>query len=164
MPEITTSRPILPPGYADNPTSFLTWEDVLSRLTTSKTYWLNSVSPDGYPHSVPRWGVFLDCQFYYDGSPETKHARNILNNSNVSLHLENGDQAVIAYGHSRPYGKPDPILAAKLSQSITTKYRSAGYEPSPSQWDEGGLFVFIPDKVLAWTVFFENPTRFTIKY
>ncbi|MEI6291673.1 MAG: pyridoxamine 5'-phosphate oxidase family protein [Chloroflexota bacterium] len=164
MTEILVSRPVLPPGYVDNPISTMIWEDVVGRLTNSKIYWLNSVSPAGKPHSVPRWGVFIDEKFYYDGSPETRHARNILLNSNVSLHLESGDEAVIAYGHSKPFGKPEEKLALKLSVTFSAKYRQFGYAPLPGQWDDGGLYVFIPDKVLAWTVFFENPTRFTIKY
>ena len=33
------------------------------------------VRPDGTPHSVPRWGVWLDGRFWYDGAPTTRHTR-----------------------------------------------------------------------------------------
>ncbi|MEI6198030.1 MAG: pyridoxamine 5'-phosphate oxidase family protein, partial [Verrucomicrobiota bacterium] len=62
--------------------------------------------PDGRPHAVPRWGVFLGEKFYYDGSPETRHARNILQNPHVSLHLENGEQAIIIEGTCHAIDKP----------------------------------------------------------
>jgi hypothetical protein len=146
----------------DYPTSSVSWEYVVQRLSDSKDYWLCSVRPDGRPHVVPRWGVFLDGKFYYDGSPETRHARNLAHNPHVALHLESGDEAVIAEGTSAPAGKPAPELAGRLATAFCAKYEQHGYAPRPEQWDEGGLYVFTPQKVLAWTVFFENPTKFVL--
>lgn len=107
--------------------------------------------------------MFVEGRFYYDGSPETLHARNIVQNPHVTLHLEDGEQAVIAEGTSAPVGKPDPGLAEKIAIAYCAKYREHGYAPEPNQWDEGGLYAFTPKKVLAWTVFFENPTKFTFE-
>ena len=104
------SRPKFPPGYVDNPISEVTWEYVEKQLTEAKNYWLCSVRPDGRPHCVPRWAVYLDGKVYYDGSPETRHARNLVENSHVSLHLESGDEAVILEGESRPADKPPAEL------------------------------------------------------
>jgi hypothetical protein len=157
-PKIT--RPRFPKGYVDHPTSEVPWDYVEKRLTESKNYWLSSTRPDGRPHVVPRWGVFIEGKFFYDGSSETRHARNIMKNPNVSLHLENGDQAVILDGFSQPAGKPDTNFAKKLSEAFKKKYTEFGYSPEPTQWDEGGLYVFTPRQCLAWTVFFENPTKF----
>jgi len=154
------SRPKLPKGYADNPASFVDWEWVAEQLTTAENYWLSSVRPDGRPHVVPRWGAFIDGRFYYDGSPETRHARNIMENPNITLHLENGYKVVIMEGISKPAPKPDPVFANQLAQAITDKYASQGYSPEPTQWDEGGLYVFTPSQCLAWTSFYENPTKF----
>ena len=164
MPEIKIIRPHFPKGYVDHPTSILTWDYVVERLSNSKNYWLCSVRPDGRPHSVPRWGVLIHDKFYYDGSPETVHARNIIQNPFISLHLENGDQALIAEGTTRPSEKPNPELAALLSKTFCAKYEKFGYAPKPDQWDEGGLFVFSAVKVLAWTVFFEDPTKFLLTW
>lgn len=158
MPEI--SRPKLPKGYADNPASYVTWDWVAAQLAESKNYWLCSVRPDGRPHVVPRWGAFLDDKFYYDGSPETRHAHNIAKNPHVSLHLESGTQVIILEGTSQPAGKPDPELAKRLAEAIGGKYGDQGYSPKPAQWDEGGLYVFTPRQCIAWTVFYENPTKF----
>ena len=160
MPEPRISRPKLPKGYADDPASFVDWEWVTEQMTNAENYWLSSVRPDGRPHVVPRWGAFIDNKFYYDGSPETRHARNIMKNPNVTLHLENGYKAVIMEGTSKPTGKPEPELAKRLAEAITKKYASQGYSPKPDQWDEGGLYVFTPHQCLAWTSFYENPTKF----
>jgi len=163
MAEPKITRPHFPPGYVDNPKSSVSWEYVVQRLSESKNYWLSSVRPNGRPHTIPRWGVFVDGKFYYDGSPETRHARNIVENPHITLHLESGDQAVIAEGISVPVGKPEPELAEKIAAAYCAKYQEHGYAPQPNQWDEGGLYVFTPQKVLAWTVFFENPTKFTFE-
>ena len=109
---------------------------------------------------MPRWGVFIDDKFYYDGSPETVHARNIETNPNVTLHLESGEKAIIMEGSSRPAEKPDPAFANQLAKAIGEKYAALGYSPKPDQWDEGGLFVFTPRQCIAWTVFYDNPTKF----
>lgn len=163
MPEPKITHPKFPPGYVDSPKSTVSWEYVARRLEESKNYWLSSVRPNGRPHTIPRWGVFVEGRFYYDGSPETLHARNIVQNPHVTLHLEDGEQAVIAEGTSAPVGKPDPGLAEKIAIAYCAKYREHGYAPEPNQWDEGGLYAFTPKKVLAWTVFFENPTKFTFE-
>lgn len=158
MPRIM--RPKLPKGYVESPTSEVSWSYVENRLAESTNYWLCTVYPDGRPHVVPRWGVFLDGKFYYDGSPDTRHARNLEKNSNATLHLESGNDVVIMEGTSQTAPKPEPELAQRLSAVYTAKYRSEGYAPKPDQWDKGGLYVFTPRQCLAWTRFFENPTKF----
>jgi len=157
-PKIT--RPKFPKGYVDNPASYLTWDWVAEQLSESQHYWLSSVRPNSKPHVVPRWGVFIDNKFYYDGSPETRHARNILGNPNVTLHLESGEKAIILEGTSRPADKPDPEFAKKLAKAISDKYAALGYSPEPNQWDEGGLYIFNPRQCIAWSNFTQDPTKF----
>ena len=159
-PKIT--RPKFPKGYADKPASFLTWDWVAEQLTASKHYWLCSVRPNGRPHVVPRWCVYVDGKIYYDGSPETRHARNIESNPNISVHLESGSEAIILEGISAPAGKPSPELGKRLSQAYR-KYKELGYAPKPDSWDEGGLFVFTPRQCIAWSNFTQDPTKFVFE-
>ena len=154
------TRPAFPPGYVDKPVSFLTWDWVAVQLTESKHYWLCSVRPDGRPHVVPRWAVFLDGKIYYDGSPETRHARNIETNPEVAVHLESGERVIILEGTSVPSAKPSPELGRRLSEAYKKKYKELGYAPGPHSWDEGGLFVFTPRQCIAWSKFNEDPTKF----
>ena len=163
------SRPTFPKGYVDKPVSYVDWDWVAAQLTDSKNYWLCSVRPPssgaqgGRPHVIPRWAVFVDKKVYYDGSPETRHAQNIGSNPNISVHLESGDQVIILEGTSAPAGKPSVELANRLVQEYRRKYSQQGYSPEPTQWDEGGLYVFTPRQCLAWTAFTENPTKFTFE-
>jgi hypothetical protein len=159
-PQVT--RPTFPEGYVDHPTSSVAWEYVEKRLSESKNYWMSSVRPNGRPHVIPRWAVYIDGKVYYDGSPETRHAQNIAQNPYVSLHLESGDQVIIAEGMVKPAGKPDPELAKQIAVAYSTKYKDFGYAPEPNQWDGGGLYEFTPRKILAWTKFNEDPTKFIL--
>ena len=144
----------------DNPASYLDWSWVAAQLTDSKNYWLCSVRPNSKPHVVPRWAVFIDGKIYYDGSPETRHARNTEANPNVSVHLESGDQVIILEGITEAAGKPTPELDAKLVEAYRLKYAQHGYSPDSGQWDEGGLYVFTPRQCIAWTTFNVDPTKF----
>ena len=155
------TRPTFPRGYVDKPISYLTWEWVTAQLTESKHYWLCSVRPNGHPHVVPRWCVYVDGKIYYDGSPETRHAINLRSNPNVTVHLESGAEVIILEGTCRMAEKPSPELGKKLSQAYK-KYKDLGYTPGPNAWDEGGLFVFTPRQCIAWSNFTENPTKFVL--
>ncbi|HEX6269371.1 MAG TPA: pyridoxamine 5'-phosphate oxidase family protein [Anaerolineales bacterium] len=160
------TRPTFPRGYVDKPVSFVTWDWVAAQLTESKNYWLCSVrpptpgAPAGQPHVIPRWAVYVDGKLYYDGSPETRHARNIELNPHISVHLESGTEAIILEGRSLAAGKPSPELGKKLSQAYREKYGDFGYSPEPNSWDEGGLYVFTPRQCIAWSKFNEDPTKF----
>jgi len=143
------SRPKLPRGYVDKPVSYVDWNWVAAQLTDAKNYWLCSVRPAGRPHVIPRWAVYMDGKIYYDGSPETRHAQNIILNPNVSVNLESGDHVIIMEGISISAGKPTAELDGKLVEEYRRKYAQHGYSPNPHQWDEGGLYVFTPRQCIA---------------
>lgn len=160
-PQIT--RPVFPPGYVDNPGGVLDWAGVQAQLATAKNYWLCSVRPNGRPHVIPKWAVWVDDKIYFDGSPETRHARNIAANPRVSLHLESGDQAVIVDGVAAAIARPAPELAQQVAEAYRLKYAVWGYAPTADQWDDGGLFEITVHSVIAWTSFADDPTKFVFK-
>lgn len=154
----------MPAGYGLPSTTegMLTWAEVEVRLVAATSYWLATVRPDGRPHVVPRWGVWLDGRFWYDGSPDTVHARNLGSNPACSLNLKSGTEAVIIEGESAPTQAPAATLGARLAEAFT-KYHEAGYHPEADAWageDGGGLRVFTPRRALAWFSFPTDATRF----
>ena len=161
MTEPKITRPHFPEGYLEAPTSYLTWFEVKKRLEEAIHYWLCTTHPDGRPHVIPKWGVWIDTKFYFDGSPDTRHAHNILTQPNVAVHLESGAEAVIVNGQCWAIVKPESELAVEVARLYTQKYAPLGYKPAPTQWDQGGLFEVTARTILAWTKFTENPTRFT---
>lgn len=154
----------MPDGYGI-PTSadgLLGWAEVEQELVAATHYWLASVRPDGRPHVVPRWGVWLDGRFWYDGSPATRHTRNVELNPAVSLNLESGLRTVILDGTSVATRADPDDLGARLSQAFG-KYADAGYSPDPNSWageNGGGLRVITPERGLAWFDFPKDCTRF----
>ena len=160
-----SARPLFPDGYG-LPTStegMLAWPDVEARLVGATTYWLATVRPDGRPHVVPRWGVWLDGRFWYDGSPATRHARNLATNPACSLNLEDGARAVIVEGESAATRAPANTLGARLATAFQ-KYHALGYSPAADAWQGdagGGLRVLTPRRALAWFSFPTDATRFT---
>lgn len=164
MPAPRRDRPVLPDGYGlpDDDAGLLAWADVEARLVASHHYWLSSVRPDGRPHSIPRWGVWVAGRFWYDGSPETRHARNAERNPAVTLTLEDGKQAVIVEGESHATRADAEGLGERLAAAFE-KYHGDGYAPKADAWsapDGGGLRVITPSRVLAWFAFPTDVTRF----
>ena len=131
MTDPLISRPIFPDGYLENPKSLLTWQEVEQRLSNAKNYWLGSVRLDHRPHVIPVWGVWVQGRFYFDGSPQTRHARNILENPAVNVHLENGDEAVILEGMCRMLHHPEAELAEPVAQAYREKYTRMDIHLSP---------------------------------
>ena len=161
-----TSRPRMPVGYGA-PThndGLLDWERVATRLEEATEYWMATTRPDGRPHVVPRWGVWLDGFFWYDGSPETVHARNLTANPACVLHLEDGRRSVIVEGISGPSAPPGSNLGSRIATAIGAKYGKRGYAPGPDAWEgdqAGGLMRFTPTTAMAWFDFPNDVTRFT---
>jgi hypothetical protein len=154
----------MPAGYgADQADVLLTWEDVESRLIESLHYWVATTRPDGRPHVVPRWGVWLRGRLWYDGSPDTVHARNLGSNPLCVVHLESGSQVVIVEGASTASEPLTGLLAERVAAEFARKY-APDYTPSPDSWsgeDTGGMRVVTPRSVLAWFDFPHDLTRFS---
>ena len=157
-------RPAFPEGYGLPQTTegTLSWSAVEERLVAATSYWLATTRPDGRPHVVPRWGVWLEGRFFYDGAPTTRHALNAEANPACALHLESGDEVVIVEGTSTATSAPADGLGARISQAFA-KYHAAGYSPAADAWageGGGGLRVLTPQRALAWFSFPTDATRF----
>jgi len=161
QPHVT--RPHFPKGYVENPKALLPWSHVQQRLTEAINYWLCSVRPNGKPHAIPKWAVLVEDKIYYDGSPETRHAKNIAQNPSVTLHLESGTDVIIVEGMVQEVNKPSRELGQKIAEAYTKKYASIGYAPEPDQWDNGGLFAITIKSAIAWTNFTEDPTKYILE-
>ena len=159
-----SDRPQMPPGYGvEQASRYIRWGEVVGRLTESRSYWIATTRPDGRPHVVPRWGVWLDDAFWYDGSPETIHVKNLERNPTCVLHLESGMEVTILEGRSE---RCDPIIG-RLGERLAAEYvRKYGpdYTPASDAWSDdiaGGMRTIAPQRVLAWTDFPNDLTRFT---
>ena len=154
-------RPNMPADYGvpGDSQGLLSWNFVEERMTRAINYWIGTTRPDGRPHAMPGWGVWLDGVFYFDGSPQTRRGRNLVANPSVVVHLESGSEVVILEGEAYEIVGPGSELAGKLVQAIEAKYGAMGYHPTLDLWDRGGLYQLQLRKAFAWTKFPEDATR-----
>lgn len=154
------SRPTMPDGYGvpEHDEGLLDWSWAVERLTTARNYWFCTTRPDGRPHAMPAWAAWVDGALYFDGSPETRRARNLAQNSAIVVHLESGDEVVVLEGEAVYIPGAERGLAERLAAALAAKYAPT-YEPSPDTWNEGGLWSVRPTAAFGWTQFPANVTR-----
>jgi hypothetical protein len=107
---------------------------------------------------VPVDGLWVDDVWYYGGSPETIHVRMVRANPQVTMHLPDPWQVVVVQGEVR-VSKPSPELAQRLADLANTKYAEYGIKFEASSYSEPGALH--PRRVIAWSSFPKDATRFT---
>ncbi len=128
----------------------LPWRHVDERMGQARNYWVGTVGPDGRPHAVPVWGVWVENILYFGGGPQTRWSRNLAANPEVAVHLESGEDVVILEGRVGRIEDPQHPLLAKIDDAYEMKY---GLRHGPPVW------VLQPRVVLAWSQFPANATR-----
>lgn len=90
------------PGYGvlntEDGAGLLPWSWAVERLTGSHNYWMVTTRPDGRPHSMPLWGVWLDDGFCFSTGRQSRKGRNLRENPNCVVSTENAAEAVIVEG------------------------------------------------------------------
>jgi hypothetical protein len=124
----------LPSSYGA-PDRLLDWPSVEQRLVDSPRYWLATVRRDGSPHVIPVDGIWLDGGCCFGGDPATVHIRNLRRDGRATLHLEDGESAVIVEGIAE-WTTPSKTVAQRLAKASTAKY---GYSQSAASYLAGGM-------------------------
>jgi PPOX class probable F420-dependent enzyme len=110
------------------------------RLENEKNIWLATIRPDGRPHLVPIWFVWVRERVFICTEGKSIKARNISANPRVSFSLESGNSPVIGEGHAMllPLPYPPDVIAtfkAKFDWDITTDATySTLIEITPHKW------------------------------
>lgn len=120
----TVSRPALPPQYgvldAAEGKGLLPWTWAAERLEGSRGYWLATTQPDGAPHLVVIWGVWMRDRFYFATLPSSRKARNLVANPRCAVCPESTDEAVIVEGVAERIA--DPAVAEQFAEAYAAKY------------------------------------------
>jgi nitroimidazol reductase NimA-like FMN-containing flavoprotein (pyridoxamine 5'-phosphate oxidase superfamily) len=93
-------RPYMP-GYGmmfKKGRASLPWSWAARRLSNAHNYWLTTTRPDGRPHVMPVWGVWLDGTFYFSTGRRSRKSRNLAANPRCVVCPENAEEAVILEG------------------------------------------------------------------
>ena len=156
------SRPHMP-GYgildAESGAGLLPWSWAAERLTKARNYWISTTRPDGRPHSMPIWGVWVDEKFYFSTGRNSRKARNLETNPNCVICPERGDEAVVLEGVAAVV--TDAALIKQVINAFNVKYR----------WNmkgsEGPLYVVCPRVAFAFDInggqFIGSATRWIFK-
>lgn len=135
--EPAATRPLMASGYGvdrDDHAGMLPWSYVTERMAAARNYWVATARPDGRPHVMPVWGLWLDGSFCFSTDPASRKARNIAGRPEIAVHLESGDDVVILEG--RVEAVSDRSLLARFADAYDTKYafRPEVDTPEPAVW------------------------------
>ena len=143
------SRPQAPATYGigrdgSAPGEHLPWSQVEEWLVRSRNYWVATSGPDGRPHAMPVWGLWLDGSFCFSTHPGTRKGRNLAANPEVVVHLESGDEVAIVEG------RVEPLTGGDLLERFVDGYeRKYGIKIEPGARTEG-IFTVRPRVAFAW--------------
>lgn len=99
-------------GIPRTMTGSLPWEWAQERLTDSRNYLITTVRPDGRPHTMIVWGIWLDNAYYFSTGSTTRKAKNLAANPHCILCNENLEEAVIVEGKAQQLTVPEVPEAA----------------------------------------------------
>ena len=92
LPKLVIPAPEAPQpleGYGLPTTAQLDWSFVSQRMGQARYYWINTADTDDptapQPHVAPLWGLWHGDRIHFDGSPQTRWARNLAAHPALSL-------------------------------------------------------------------------------
>ena len=157
-----STRPTMP-GYGivgeAEGSGLLDWEWAAERLGQSRHYWLSSVRPDGRPHAMPVWGVYLDGQVWFSTGPRSRKATNIAVNPAVVVSTEDAFTPVVVEGDATEVVARDDVAA--FAAAMDAKYDS---DFGVDFYAANRTFAIAPIRVFGidGNDFTGSPTRWTL--
>jgi len=88
------------PGYGlpKGTKGLLPWSWAERRLEKSHNYWITTAKPDGAPHTMIVWGLWLHGEFLFSTGRQSRKARNLTANRRCVVCTEQAHLAVIVEG------------------------------------------------------------------
>ena len=151
-------RPEIPAEYGiARAKDHVDWSHVEQRLTEARVYWIATVGSGRRPRVRPVDGLYVDGLLYVGGSPETRWVQEALANPQVSIHLD-GPDVVIVEGDAEVMDNNSDEFAERMAAVSNAKYPEYGM--TAANYKGPGPIAIRPRKIIAWTDFLKDPTRF----
>ncbi|MPZ24539.1 MAG: pyridoxamine 5'-phosphate oxidase [Dehalococcoidia bacterium] len=147
-------RPQMPGyGISDQPpdTDLRPWSGAAEQLANSRNYWITSTRPDGRPHAIPVWGIWMDDALYFSTARGSRKGRNLAARPNVVAHLESGDRVVILEGEVEE--EEERTVLERYVDAYDVKY---AFRPEMGKPEEV-VYRLRPSKALTWNESSDNP-------
>ncbi len=126
-------------GVPGDPQGALPWSWAQERLVANKNYWVITASATGRPHSMPVWGAWVPetDRFWFSCSPKARKARNIAENPQCAVTVDDTVECVSVEGRARFV---DPAVdAAAVDHAVAAYVRK--YWGDPAEHPEEAEFV-----------------------
>jgi nitroimidazol reductase NimA-like FMN-containing flavoprotein (pyridoxamine 5'-phosphate oxidase superfamily) len=163
MADPRADRPSMP-GYgvvpADEGSGLLSWEEGERRLTVAHDYWCATVCPDGRPHVMPVWGVWLDGRLWFSSGLRSRKARNLEADPRCTITTDDARRPVVIEGAAERLTDAGPIES--FVAAVNAKY-DAGLTTGFQDPTVNGTFAVRPVRAFGITAddFTGSPTRWT---
>lgn len=130
MTEPIADRPYMPSygvAAADAGQGLLPWSWAETRLAASHDYWLASTWPDGRPHVMPVWGVYLDGALWFSTSLRSRKWTNLARDPRCTITTDDAYHPVIIDGRVEVHTDDEAIHA--FVDALNAKYATSyGYD------------------------------------
>ncbi len=138
-------------GVPDDPADALPWSWAQDRLVGNKNYWVVTASAAGRPHAMPVWGAWVpdDDTFWFSCSPNARKARNLAENPQCVVTVDDTVECVSVEGHARRVdAEQDASAIDRAVLLYVTKY-----------WDDPSVHPEMEAFVRSHTIFQVTPER-----
>jgi hypothetical protein len=97
--KLKTSRPHMPGyGLPKGDKGLLPWSWAEQRLKKSHNYWITTVKPDGAPHTMVVWALWIDGRLLFSTGSKSRKSKNLAENPKCVMCTELANEAVIVEG------------------------------------------------------------------
>jgi len=94
-----STRPHIPGyGLPKSKKGLLAWKWAEDRLRKSRQYWIATTRPDGRPHVMVIWALWMDGALYFSTGSKSRKAQNLAKNPYCTMCTENAAEAVVVEG------------------------------------------------------------------
>lgn len=93
------TRPHIPGyGLPKSKRGLLPWKWAEDRLKRSRQYWIATTRPDGRPHVMVIWALWMNGVLYFSTGAKSRKTQNLAHNPNCVMCTDRADEAVILEG------------------------------------------------------------------
>jgi hypothetical protein len=158
LPTPVAERPIMY-GVPVAAGAVLPWSWAEQRLRDARNYWIATTRPNGRPHCRPVWGVWLPDGFWFSTGSLARH--NLATNPEITVHLEDGREAVILEGTASAISGKQRLGAMVTAYNPKYDWDMAANDEGvfDSSGNGGPAFLVRPRVIFGWDAEMQAPTR-----
>lgn len=96
------------------------WADAREQIAAARRYWLATVRPDGRPHVMPLFGVWLDDALYFTSNPDRRKARNLADDGRCVITASSEELDLVIEGEAARV--TDEPTVRRIADAYGSKY------------------------------------------